>query len=502
MRKRGRPFGTRDFTKRVRSQNISSNTKKMAELHLLKVLSLEQDFGSWTINDDICSLFTLTRAFAMWFHERGADPLNKKLNDWLRKLRPALDDSFMFLFPFSEEFKEKCNSEQIIVLETLAESFRTWILDGALPDFFTSDMMNTLTENEQDDNVLSRHQDKSDQRSKEDVIMPMPVIGTVDWYRQMRMLLILKGKENLNRLKMMSQRDIQKVIFTKSSPLLISLSSSLSLTSRSEEDDDDDSNELKLSSHSDASNQSCSDHVLTKSSSSSSSSGDDYLSVDGGWCGHLKDDDDKCKGGAKRKNKETSCCIHEEEDGTERTLFVAKNNMLQCIVDHRSREWNHLKREVEKQLHGTCDKDRAKAETDKSELDVADMNLTITNFFNMKKSILKEVMLYGHFVEALVSILDVLKKKRRRITRELPDELAKMLDVIDSEGMTHTMKSMKTIVSSVVPNAIDQMCQTVDSRLHSALPPHVFVSLQDYILSGNRYPSTSAMTVITGVSKP
>jgi len=96
-------------------------TNNDSELCLLKLLMIEQDWQHWNINDEICSLYTMTSGFQNWTGERS---YRDQLEHWMQGFKSEANTSFFFLFSYTHPF-------HLPILQ--------WFQRGAQPNFFSQD---------------------------------------------------------------------------------------------------------------------------------------------------------------------------------------------------------------------------------------------------------------------------------------------------------------------------------------------------------------------------
>lgn len=130
-KKRGRPQGSKDNCKRLRTHNLNSRVHHDGKVTLLKILILTQDIQKWSISAEVCYLFVLSEAYANWFEEKGIDSMYKRLYDWMALTRDAALDSHLFTRPFTEEFFGGWGAERKKQLVAIHAHFREWYEQGA-----------------------------------------------------------------------------------------------------------------------------------------------------------------------------------------------------------------------------------------------------------------------------------------------------------------------------------------------------------------------------------
>lgn len=98
--------------------------KNRAKLCLLKLLILEQNCLTWTIDENICSLMLMTTSFDFWITENPDISIKNELNNWLDEFITESNETFFFVFAHMHPF-------HVPMLE--------WFEQGAPPNFFRQD---------------------------------------------------------------------------------------------------------------------------------------------------------------------------------------------------------------------------------------------------------------------------------------------------------------------------------------------------------------------------
>lgn len=126
--------------RRFRRPNLPNQVKRLCQLSMLKIMFLENmDLETVSVTKEICNLFALTHAFHSWCTYREACLLSRKLNEWLKQLKPLLrETSFLSWFSISDKFREenKVSCDDMENWEELFHDYRRWSMVGCLPNFF------------------------------------------------------------------------------------------------------------------------------------------------------------------------------------------------------------------------------------------------------------------------------------------------------------------------------------------------------------------------------
>jgi len=142
VRKRGRPTGKRDSTKRIRSVSLSSESYDWCLITIVKLLYIcgsELSGGALVVNKKtyeptIAALFTLTDIFPMW-HASKIDPIERRIYHMFGELQPALDDNPLFLKNFSDSFLESVTLETAAACKRFKFRIEEWLEMGGKCDF-------------------------------------------------------------------------------------------------------------------------------------------------------------------------------------------------------------------------------------------------------------------------------------------------------------------------------------------------------------------------------
>jgi len=160
------------------------------------------------------------------------------------------------------------------------------------------------------------------------------------------------------------------------------------------------------------------------------------------------------------------------------TITASKNN-VQLIIDHHIFELQFIKQQW----------------IQRADLE-ANIKNNIEDIFTAYRNILTQFLQYGFMIETFISILTEMRAKRRHIYAHTMKLIQKFGNVTFDSGSNSQVSSL---VKSMIPNISSQIWNAADARLHSMMPPHVYVCIQDFLQNDTN--SRSPENVLAGLAK-
>jgi hypothetical protein len=445
---RGRPMGSKDTMPRRRTKTLRWKDKRYCILTLMKVMKTEKMTLDDPINDDICCLFGTTRAFHM-LNKRGILHSHlPKFKKWLEYLK----NGAATLLVGGDEAAVDCIAREKIKKskkkKDIVEPLQRWIQMGSPPNFMCcNDMTNA------DSDMIWKQKSEVDKPPKSvDEFRK----GCDEWFSNRRHYFIEIGMRNITKL-----------------------SASKNANSR----DDHSLGEMQFSAFM-QSTSSDPPPFMSCDPSKKAGGGEDGFVAPAPMYMHIP------------------LSIPDQITHLQNLDIQKKSVQLDVqitggIVDYYKKELDHVKHSIYKTLEANhCAKPQ--------------ILTCIDSTFHKKIQILDDVEKYSVSMVNLVRVLDDLRAARQDLmsrlssvvaaSQECQSMLADVGDETDAKQrqiIQYVKRDMQIVSMNMMPAVLDRTWQTLDQKLQSFLPPHIFVSIQDYILSGQSYPSMSSRTIIS-----
>jgi len=414
------------------------------------------------INEDVCCLFALSHAFFSWCRYRDVSALAKKLNEWLKWLKPLLTETcFLTIFHVSDALQKKHNisDEDMSKLEDLFQNYSKWTMMGSLPNFFylgrsiKNKLDPSLVYTNNEGKILNilwvESSESEDEDREEKAYSAVEANGAKQWYIERRGIFIELGKQ------IISKKSIGEQTFA----------------------DDEETGRVSYPERN--------SKKTTKSALASTS-----LPLPSLFLTAAK----SASKNAKRKNTMLDASLDHYDEDFKRVRIQADNHMA-CfdsslpIVLHTQNATSELFGK-QQQLFQLL---REYGE------DTQEFLHLIQNLTQKRKQIMQVLQ------DTVYSITDFQNGVFSFLTQKIGDDSEAQktneLERADENvfgaavGVRNTCQS---VMQNMLPNVVDRILNTNDKSMESILPPNVLVPIQDYLMSRQRYPCMSSRMVLMG----